>query len=68
MTSHHLSVTRGSGSPAYPPSPPGQFIFAAAALCLAASNRAVAAIYDGEPTSIVKAFAGLRPAGYGPSG
>ena len=36
------------------------FMFAAAALCLAASNRAVAAIYDGRPTSIVKAFAGLR--------
>jgi hypothetical protein len=36
------------------------FVFAAAALCLAASNRAISAIYDGEPTSIVKAFAGLR--------
>ena len=34
-------------------------LFAAAALCLAATNRAVAAIYDGEPTSIVKAFAML---------
>jgi hypothetical protein len=36
-------------------------MFAAAALCLAATNRAVAAIYDGEPTSIAKAFAALRP-------
>jgi hypothetical protein len=35
-------------------------LFAAAALCLAATYRAVAAIYDGEPTSIVKAFAALR--------
>jgi hypothetical protein len=36
------------------------FVFAAAALCLAASNRAISAIYDGEPTSVVKAFASLR--------
>jgi hypothetical protein len=35
-------------------------LFAAAALSLAATNRAVAAIYDGEPASIVKAFAALR--------
>jgi hypothetical protein len=40
--------------------PAWAILFAAAALCLAATNRAVAAIYDGEPTSIVKAFAALR--------
>jgi hypothetical protein len=57
MTRHHLAqqwATTVSTVPAW------AVLFAAAALCLAATNRAVAAIYDGEPTSIVKAFAGLR--------
>jgi hypothetical protein len=36
------------------------FMFAAAAVCLAATNRAVSAIYDGEPTGIAKAFAASR--------
>jgi hypothetical protein len=57
MTRHHLArqwATAVSTIPAW------AILFAAAALCLAATNRAVAAIYDGEPTSIVKAFAGLR--------
>jgi hypothetical protein len=57
MTRHHLSrqwATTVSTIPAW------AILFAAAALCLAATNRAVAAIYDGEPTSIVKAFAALR--------
>ena len=36
------------------------FVFAAAALALAATNRAVSAIYDGKPASILKAFTGLR--------
>jgi hypothetical protein len=36
------------------------FVFAAAALCLAATNRALSAIYDGEPASIMRAFAALR--------
>jgi hypothetical protein len=57
MTRHHLArqwATTVSTIPAW------AVLFAAAALCLAATNRAVAAIYDGEPTSIVKAFAALR--------
>jgi hypothetical protein len=57
MTRHHLArqwATTVSTIPAW------AILFAAAALCLAATNRAVAAIYDGEPTSIVKAFAALR--------
>ncbi len=57
MTKHHLTrqwATTVSTIPAW------AILFAAAALCLAATNRAVAAIYDGEPTSIVKAFAALR--------
>jgi hypothetical protein len=57
MTRHHLArqwATIGSTIPAW------VILFAAAALSLAATNRAVAAIYDGEPTSIVKAFAALR--------
>jgi hypothetical protein len=57
MIRHHLSrqwATTVSTIPAW------AILFAAAALCLAATNRAVAAIYDGEPTSIVKAFAALR--------
>jgi hypothetical protein len=37
------------------------FVFAAAALCLGATNRALAAIYDGKPTSIAQAFSELRP-------
>jgi hypothetical protein len=57
MSRHHLArqwATTVSMIPAW------ATLFAAAALCLAATNRAVAAIYDGEPTSIVKAFAALR--------
>jgi hypothetical protein len=57
MTKHHLArqwATTVSTIPAW------AILFAAAALCLAATNRAVAAIYDGEPASIVKAFAALR--------
>jgi hypothetical protein len=57
MTRHHLArqwATTVSTVPAW------AILFAAAALCLAATNRAVAAIYDGEPTSILKAFAALR--------
>jgi len=57
MTRHHLArqwAATVSSIPAW------AILFAAAALCLAATNRAVAAIYDGEPTSIVKAFAALR--------
>ncbi len=57
MTKHHLTrqwATTVSTIPAW------AILFAAAALCLAATYRAVTAIYDGEPTSIVKAFAGLR--------
>jgi hypothetical protein len=57
VTRHHFArqwATTVSTIPAW------AILFAAAALCLAATNRAVAAIYDGEPTSIVKAFAALR--------
>jgi hypothetical protein len=57
LTRHQLArqwATTVSTIPAW------AILFAAAALCLAATNRAVAAIYDGEPTSIVKAFAALR--------
>ena len=57
MIRHHLArqwASTVSTIPAW------AILFAAAALCLAATNRAVAAIYDGEPTSIVKAFAALR--------
>jgi hypothetical protein len=57
LTRHHLSrqwATTVSTIPAW------AILFAAAALCMAATNRAVTAIYDGEPTSIVKAFTALR--------
>lgn len=57
LIGHHLArqwATTVSTIPAW------AILFAAAALCLAATNRAVAAIYDGEPTSIVKAFVALR--------
>ena len=57
LTRHHLArqwATTVSTIPAW------AILFAAAALCVAATNRAVAAIYDGEATSIVKAFAALR--------
>jgi hypothetical protein len=57
MIRHHLArqwATTVSTIPSW------AILFAAAALSLAATNRAVAAIYDGEPTSIVKAFAALR--------
>ena len=57
LTRHHLArqwATTVSTIPAW------AVLFAAAALCLAATNRAVAAIYDGEPTSILKAFLALR--------
>ena len=57
MIRHHLArqwATTASTIPTW------AILFAAAALSLAATNRAVAAIYDGEPTSIVKAFAALR--------
>ena len=60
MTSHHFSVTTRQWVSSVSTIPGWTFMFGAAALCLAASNRAVAAIYDGKPTSIVKAFAGLR--------
>jgi hypothetical protein len=36
------------------------FVFAAAALSLAATNRALAAIYDGKPTSIAQSYSALR--------
>jgi hypothetical protein len=36
------------------------FVFAAAALSLAATNRALAAIYDGRPTSIAQSYSALR--------
>jgi hypothetical protein len=58
MIKHHVArqwATTASTIPSW------AVLFAAAALSLAATNRAVAAIYDGEPTSIVKAFAALRP-------
>jgi hypothetical protein len=57
MTRHHLAqlwATAVATIPAW------AILFAAAALCLAATNRAVAAIYDGQPASIVEAFAALR--------
>jgi glycerophosphoryl diester phosphodiesterase family protein len=60
MTSHHVSATTRQWVSSVSTIPGWTFMFGAAALCLAASNRAVAAIYDGKPTSIVKAFAGLR--------
>jgi hypothetical protein len=60
MTSHHVSVTTRQWVSSVLTIPGWTFMFGAAALCLAASNRAVAAIYDGRPISIVKAFAGLR--------
>ena len=60
MTSHHVSVTSRQWISSVSTIPAWGFTFAAAALSLAASNRAVAAIYDGQPTSMVKAFAGLR--------
>ena len=55
-----ISVTTRQWATSVSTIPAWTVLFAAAALCLAASNRAVAAIYDGKPTSIVKAFAGLR--------
>jgi hypothetical protein len=57
MSRHHLAQQWASTVSTIPA---WAILFAAAALCLAATNRAVAAIYDGEPTSIVKAFAALR--------
>ena len=60
MTRHHLAVTTRQWATSVSNIPAWTVLFAAAALCLAASNRAVAAIYDGKPTGIVKAFAALR--------
>ena len=60
MTRHHLAVTTRQWATSVSSIPAWTVLFAAAALCLAASNRAVAAIYDGKPTGIVKAFAALR--------
>lgn len=57
MTRHHFDrqwAAAGSTIPTW------AVLFAAAALCLAATNRAVAAIYDGEPAGIIKAFVALR--------
>jgi len=57
MIRHHLArqwATTVSTIPSW------AILFAAAALSLAATNRAVATIYDGEPASILKAFAALR--------
>jgi hypothetical protein len=59
-TRHHLAVTTRQWATSVSMIPAWATLFAAAALCLAASNRAVAAIYDGKPTSIVRAFTGLR--------
>jgi hypothetical protein len=36
------------------------FVFAAAALSLAATNRALTAIYDGKPTSIAQSYSAVR--------
>jgi Membrane domain of glycerophosphoryl diester phosphodiesterase len=60
MTRHHLAVTTQQWATSVSSIPAWTVLFAAAALCLAASNRVVAAIYDGKPTGIVKAFAALR--------
>ncbi len=60
MTSHHVAIRSRQLIGSVSAVPGWIFMFAAAALCLAASNRAVAAIYDGKPTSIVKAFLALR--------
>jgi hypothetical protein len=61
MMSHHVSVTARQWVGGVSMIPGWLFLFAAAALCLAASNRAVAALYDGRSTSISGAFGESRP-------
>jgi hypothetical protein len=60
MISHHVSAPTRQWVISVSSIPGWTFMFGVVALSLAASNRAVAAIYNGEPTSIVKAFARLR--------
>jgi Membrane domain of glycerophosphoryl diester phosphodiesterase len=60
MGSHHVTVTSRQWVTGASTIPGWIFVFAGAALCLAASNRAVAAIYDGRRAGIAAAFAELR--------
>lgn len=60
MTSHHYSLSSRQWVTGVSAIPGWIFLFAGAALCLAAGNRAVAAIYDGRRASIAGSFAELR--------
>jgi hypothetical protein len=60
MTAHHVSTTHRNWISSVSVVPGWIFVFVAAALCLAAVNRAVAAIHDGKPIGILTAFAALR--------
>jgi hypothetical protein len=60
MAAHHVSRTSRQWISSVSMVPGWIFLMVAAALCLAAINRAVAAIYDGKPVGIFKAFSALR--------
>jgi hypothetical protein len=60
VNNHHVSATTRQWVAGVSMVPGWLFVFTAAALCLAASNRAVAALYDGRRTSIATAFSELR--------
>jgi hypothetical protein len=60
MNGHHVSVTARQWVTGVSMFPGWLFVFTAAALSLAATNRAVAAMYDGRKASIVSSFAELR--------
>jgi len=60
MAAHHVSLTARQWVTGVSSIPGWIFVFAGAALCLAATSRAVTAIYDGRPTGIAAALFALR--------
>jgi hypothetical protein len=60
MMRHHYSVSARQWTSGVSGIVSWVFLFAGAALCIAACNRAVSAIYDGRRTSIVTSYADLR--------
>jgi hypothetical protein len=60
IITHHISLTSRQWISSVFVVPGWIFVMIAAALCLAATNRAVAAIYDGKPITIVRAFTALH--------
>jgi hypothetical protein len=60
MRTHHVAATRLQWISTVSAIPGWLFVMIAAALCVAAINRAIAAIYDGKPTGILKSFSALR--------